>query len=207
MNTRMTSTGATTLLLLSFGTLLVGCGGGDGSGPATEDPAALTSSGWEAFARGAWSEAASFFRAAIGADSLFGDAHNGLGWTHARADSLDAAADAFGTSIRVGFSSADPYAGTAVVLRDRTPPDYAGAITAARAALARDRAYRFAHDPSFDWNDLRVILAQCFFARAEYGNANAEVDTLGGTPANPESPSFLEDLLAEIERLSMENTP
>ncbi|MFH1679368.1 MAG: hypothetical protein ABIH26_01845 [Candidatus Eisenbacteria bacterium] len=193
-------------LLLLAGWLLGGCGGGGGgSAPGVDDPADLTNSGWAAFESGEWTEAAALFRSAIAADSIYGDAYNGLGWTRARADSLGAAVEAFDASIRTGLKSADPHAGKAVVLRDLTPPDYPGAIAAARAALSWSRDYRFDHDASFDWMDLRVLLAQSLFAITDYEMANAEVDTMGGTPATPGSPSFARNLLAEIERLSVES--
>lgn len=54
---------------------------------------------------------------------------------------------------------------------------------------------------TLDWRDLRLILAQSHFALGEYTDANAQVTLLGGTAPDPNSPTFVEDLLAEIERL------
>jgi hypothetical protein len=117
-------------------------------------------------------------------------------------DNLSASKASFDNAISNGFSGADPHAGKAVVLRDIEPVDYDGAIMSANMALTADANYQFEHDASMNWQDLRVILAQSYFATALYTDAAAEVTALGGTPPDPQSDAFVEDLLAEIERLS-----
>jgi hypothetical protein len=44
-------------------------------------------------------------------------------------------------------------------------------------------------------------MAQAYFALNDYNSANARVDSLGGDVQNPASPTFVEDLADEIERL------
>jgi hypothetical protein len=62
-------------------------------------------------------------------------------------------------------------------------------------------AYSFSHDTSFDWHDLHLIIAQSHYGLGEFLEAKAHVDSLGGVALDPESPTFVEDLAAEIERL------
>jgi tetratricopeptide (TPR) repeat protein len=182
---------------------LLACGD-DGGGPGVDDPTpqSLTASGWEAFEAGNWTGALANFGEAVGLDSTYGEALEGRGWALARLDSIEASAAAFGEAVDAGRDSASTHAGLAAVLRDRSPADYSGAIDAARAALLRDGGFRFAHDPSFDWSDLRLIVAQSCFALGRYTEANQEVVLLGGSAANPSADTFVEDLMAEIERLS-----
>jgi tetratricopeptide (TPR) repeat protein len=182
---------------------LLACGdGGGGSGVDEPTPESLTASGWEDFEEGNWTSALTDFGEAVGLDSSHGEALEGRGWALARLDSLAASAAAFREAVEAGRDSASTHAGLAAVLRDRSPADYSGAIDAARAALLRDGGFRFAHDPFFDWSDLRLIVAQSCFALGRYAEANQEVVLLGGSAANPSADTFVEDLMAEIERLS-----
>lgn len=48
---------------------------------------------------------------------------------------------------------------------------------------------------------MRLILAQSHFALGQYAEANDQVGQLGGNMQDPLSDTFVEDLLAEIERL------
>jgi hypothetical protein len=101
----------------------------------------------------------------------------------------------------------DPRAGKSVVYRDRDPIDLEAAIAWADSALAIDEEYCFTHDTKFDWYDLRLIRAHSYFELALYAEAKAEVDFLD--PMNtldPASETFVEDLLAELQRLGDENT-
>jgi len=98
-------------------------------------------------------------------------------------------------------SGADPDAGSAIIRRDLEPVDYSAAISAAQAALGANATYVFAHDTALDWKDLRLILAQSYFTLGQYTNANSEVQALGGNTLDPQSPTFVADLLSEIQTL------
>jgi tetratricopeptide (TPR) repeat protein len=183
--------------------LAAGCGG-SGTGPSPqEDAGSLAEEGWDAFHDADWRRALAKFEAAVTVDSTYGDAHHGMGWCCAKLDSLEMALDHFGTALALGVFAADPYAGSAAVSRDRTPADYEGAITYAESALLIEPRYQFTHDSSFDWRDLRLIIAQSRFGLGEYVAANTEVDSLGGHIQEPNSATFVEDLLGELERLSL----
>ena len=79
------------------------------------------------------------------------------------------------------------------------------AVDWADSALAIDPDYVFEHDPTFDWKDLRLILAQSYYGLSQYDEAQAQVDILNpDNTLDPESDTYMEDLLAEIQRLGEE---
>jgi tetratricopeptide (TPR) repeat protein len=179
------------------GSTFWGCEGDDGVAP----PPSLVEQGWNAFESGDFASAASRFQAEINGNPGNARAHNGLGWANAKLGNLSAAITNFSQALSKGFRGVDPHAGQALVYRDLEPVDYALAIAAANAALAADPDYQFAHDPALDYLDLHLVLAQSHFALGDYAAANAEVAVLGGNVQDPQSATFVEDLLAEIERL------
>jgi hypothetical protein len=128
-----------------------------------------------------------------------------MGWCCIGLDSLDSALDAFDTAISEGVLSGDARAGKAVVYRDLEPADLLAAVDWSNSALCINPRYVFSHDTTFDWHDLRLILAHCYFELSRYDEAKAQVDVLN--PANtldPAAETFVEDLLAEIQRLGTE---
>jgi tetratricopeptide (TPR) repeat protein len=200
--------GAVSLKLLP-GLILVlvvlGCGGGGDSGPG-ESASSRTAEGWTLFESGDYEGALEKFARAIVLDATYADAHNGHGWSYARLDSLSESLDSFGRAIINGGQSsvlADSYAGSSPVYRDNDAraSHFDSAAVYASSALALNRRYAFEHDTDFDWHDLHLIMAQAYFALNDYTSANAHVDSLGGQVRNPASPSFVEDLADEIERL------
>jgi len=193
------------LLLLAVGVALgsvSSCGNEcEDCGRIIPDAPDLVGAGWTAFESGDFDEAGTRFESAIARDPADNEAHNGLGWANLRRGLLDEAAANFDVALANGFSGADANAGRTIALRDLQPADYQGSIDAAVAALAIDGAFVFVHDTNLDWMDLRLIMAQSYFALGEYGNANAQVGLIGGTMQNPALPTFVTDLLAELDRL------
>jgi tetratricopeptide (TPR) repeat protein len=186
------------LLGLMCGLALVGgCGGGDGGGPG-DTAASLTEDGWERYEAGDYAGAVGKFNAAIDLDANYKDAYNGLGWSHAKLDELDDALTNFNLCISKGDTRPDPLAGKAPVLRDLDPPQFQNAIDAAVAALAKDSDFVFEHYEDFDWHDLRLIKAQCYFALNMYSQAVVEIVALGGSIDDPTSAS---EIAEEIEAL------
>ena len=178
--------------------------GACGSSDEVMDPIllpTLVDQGWSAFESGDFAGAKSDFERAIADDPTNSAAHNGLGWANMKLDDLQGAVTSFDAALTHGFIGADPHAGKAIVLRDLEPVDYAAAIASANTALGIESNYAFAHDARLDWKDLRLILAQSHFALGEYVEANSQIGVLGGTMQDPASPTFVEDLLAEIEHL------
>jgi tetratricopeptide (TPR) repeat protein len=177
----------------------IGCGGDGGPGVTA---AGLTAGGWELFEAGETHAALARFEDALGISRTYGEAYNGIGWCCVRLDSLERGTDSFEAAIANGVTSADPPAGMAIIYRDLEPVNFQLAVDFADSALTLDLDYSFEHDPTFDWRDLRLILAQCLLGLQRYHDAKQQVDILN--PANaldPASDTFVEDLIAEVERL------
>ena len=169
--------------------------------PPDADPT-LVDEGWNVFESGDYDAAASAFIQAITEDASNSEAHNGLGWALLSLGNLKNSLLSFDAALANSFTGADPHVGKTVILRDHRPPvDYAAAIAEANMALAIDGDYAFAHDPKLDWKDVRLILAQSYFATGAYIEANNQVELLGGNVQDPASPTFVLDLLAEIQAL------
>ena len=178
---------------------LPGCGD-NGSGPSGDD--GLITQAWAKFEGGQFEAALSTFEEAAGGEGERAEAYNGMGWCYMKIDSLQAGLDAFDQALSEGLSSADPRAGKALIYRDITPADFQNAIDWAYEALRKDAHYVFSHDTSLDWKDLRLVRAQSYFALARYLSAKFEIDILNPeNHLNPGSATFVEDLLAEIQRL------
>jgi len=182
-----------------------GCGSGGDTAPA-ESASSRTIEGWTLFEAGDYEGAIEKFDRAIALDATYAEAYGGLGWSYARLDSLSTSLDNFGKAIAGSGTSAvltDSYAGSSPVYRDldTRPSHFDSAAVYASSALSLGGRYVFEHDSDFDWHDLNLIMAQSYFALNDYTSANARVDSLGGNVQNPGSPSFVEDLAAEIERL------
>jgi tetratricopeptide (TPR) repeat protein len=185
--------------------LCAGCGGGGDSGPS-ESASSRTVEGWTLFESGDYEAAVEKFNRAASLDVSYAEAYDGLGWTYARLDSLSRSLDNFGRAVRTsthGDILTDSYAGSSPVYRDleTRPQHFDSAAVYAGNALALERRYVFEHDQTFDWHDLHLIMAQSYFGLTDYASANAQVDSLGGNVQDPGSPTFIEDLAAEIERL------
>lgn len=192
------------VLLLALAIVLA-CGGGGEPGP-TESASSRTAEGWGLFESGDYEGAIEKFARAITLDDSYADAYNGLGWSYAALDSLSMALDSFGRGITEtghGIVLTDCYAGSSPVYRDldSRPSHFDSAVVYASNALSLDRVYVFEHDQSYDWHDLHLIMAQSYFALNDYVAANARVDSIGGNPQDPGSPTFVQDLADEIERL------
>lgn len=180
--------------------LQLGCGDNPSDGGAS-DAAALTVQGWDRFEAGDFSAAQTRFTDAIAKDAAYAEAYNGRGWAAMRLRDYAAALTALQDAVAHGLQSADPLAGMALLHRDLNGGDPARVIVLANQALERAPQYRFAHDHSLDWRDLRLLLAQGYFDTGEYLLASAQITPIGGVAPDPQSPTFVGDLLAEIERL------
>ena len=182
----------------------LGCGGGD-TGPA-ESASSRTAEGWTLFGDGDYEDAVAKFERAIELDNSYAEAYSGLGWCYANMNMLEEALDNFGRAIDGNPHEtvlADAYAGSSPVYRDADtrPAHFDSAAAYADSALSIDRFYKFDYDTTFNWQDLHLIMAQSYFQLQEYGLAKARVDSLGGKSLDPGSPTFVDSLAAEIERL------
>jgi tetratricopeptide (TPR) repeat protein len=191
------------LVVLTVGVslgVLSGCGDG-GGGPRTT-ARSLTADGWDLFEAGEAVEALARFEEAVEISQAHGEAYNGIGWCCVRLDSLVRGIDSFETALANGVTNADPLSGLAIIYRDLEPVSFQSAADFADSALALDPDYAFDHDPTFDWHDLRLILAQSLIGLNRYEDAKAEVDILNPwNTLDPAADTFIEDLIAEVQRL------
>jgi hypothetical protein len=176
----------------------VGCllSAGCGDDPVEPEVTAesLTADGWGFFARGEFVSAEGKFGEALGIDSTYADAWNGMGWSRAYRHLLIEAAASLEAANSFGLGTADAWAGLAAVYRDAgDPPDLSLSLAAADSALARDPLFVFPHRTGVDSLDLHLLRAQVLVAMGgtRLAEAQAEADFLRPEndldPADPET--------------------
>ncbi len=180
------------LLLLLF---VVGCDDDKSTTPPTTN---YLSQGWSQYESGDYAEAITSFVAVLEGDPANTSAFNGLGWTWPKLGNMELGRDEFQRAIDNGMTTADPHAGIAFTSMDVTPADFNGAISSALTALEISSDWFFSHKTSIDWRDLRLVLAQSYFAIQNYELANEQVVALGGTAQGTDEAA----LMLEIKRLN-----
>jgi tetratricopeptide (TPR) repeat protein len=169
------------------------------------NPSEFISLGWTDFDNGDYDTATDRFRAAIECNAFswpdHADSYAGMGWTHLMLEDIAECLQWLEVAIAEGYASSDMHAARAAAERDL--PDFEEAIYSAGVVLDSHPDYVFSHKKSYDWRDLRIIRAQSFFALAEYESVNQEIELLGGTVQDPQDESFIDNLLAELERLEI----
>jgi tetratricopeptide (TPR) repeat protein len=189
-------------ILLTLALVLCSCSGGGGSSEPPPPPTAndLINQGWQAFALQSYLAAAAKFDAAIGADPTLPDARNGAGWSYARLNRVDTALTRFTAGRTLDTNSVDLLAGLSVVQNARK--QYLSSAQAGVSALAKNANWVFSRDTSVNTADLRLIMAEDYFALSDFAGSLALVRVY--------NPSFSPDigtadgqtaLAAEIERL------
>ncbi|MCP4144762.1 MAG: tetratricopeptide repeat protein [bacterium] len=179
------------LLLLLF---VAGCGDDESTTSPTSNH--LTQ-GWSLYESGNYTDAITSFVAVLEGDPANISAFNGLGWTWTKIGNMELGRDEFQKAIDNGMTTADPYAGIAFASIDIAPADFNGAISSALTALEISSDWSFSHKTSIDWRDLRLVLAQSYFAIHNYELANEQVVALGGTAQGTDA-----ELMLEITRLN-----
>lgn len=147
------------------------CGGGTGVGGTLGSPEALTFEGWEAYQSVRYDRAEELFQNALGLDSGFSGAYNGLGWVNfsragqeedagKRWQLLSRAKSNFKEATDRNSNSADAWVGLAGV--EVTLGKWAAARDAANKALEENKRYFSWHD-NIDFRDVRLILAEAYY--------------------------------------------
>lgn len=171
--------------------------------------------GWQAFQDGDYLLAIAEFKGAIAQNQPGAkhDAYNGLGWSYAAnsVDSLGLAVLNFDTSIQQNINFDEAYAGRGFVhLAQKL---YISALNDLTKALQLDSDFVFSRNPNIDAMDVRLGLAEIYFFRQDFENAQTQIDTID--PANGLDPNnssswnvdstdystYVEALLATIEKL------
>jgi len=156
---------------------------------------------WVEFGAGNYDGSISVFSEAVDVDPLRQDAHLGLGWCYAVRDQMEDAAYNFNVAIVKQSDSPDGHASVAFVYLAQNR--YEDAIPAAEKAISLG-----GEEYVFEWiievrtRNLRLLMAECYYALGKYTDAQAQIDLL--EPENeldPNSDEYIKDLLLEIERL------
>lgn len=178
---------------------LMGCGADSGpTNPTTEE---LVGRGWSLFESGDLAGARAAFSRVVLKEPENAEGWNGYGWALLRQGALDSALVCLqAAELRGTPRPAEPMVGQAILYRALMPFAFDLGRGAAQLGLARDRDFVFVHDATLNARDLRVIQAECLFGNGAYLEAKAQVDTLGGRPLDVNAPTFVQDLLLEIER-------
>jgi hypothetical protein len=156
---------------------------------------------WSSFEAGNYAGALSQFSGLIQRDPGNGEAYNGRSWSKLYLRDWSGSLADFQQAVANGVTSGEPLAGREIALFESDPPNYTDAVAAADQLLVDHAYFSFSHDSAIDWRDVRLIKAQAHFALRDYTAANEQVGSLGGTRADPASPTFVQDLLAKLQSL------
>ena len=173
----------------------------DETGPPPVTADLLITQGWQAFAGKNYPGAVDKFVAALRLDASKVDAYNGEGWSYARENGLDSSAALFVRGWRRDSTNLQVNAGLAVVYNAQK--DYSSSIARGAYVLQVQPQWSFGRDTSVNSFDLNILLAEGYFALADFSSSLARVKVL--------NPAFNADitqisgqtaLANEIERLS-----
>ncbi|MDP8228123.1 MAG: hypothetical protein P9M15_01570 [Candidatus Electryoneaceae bacterium] len=183
--------------------ITVGCSDDDGGTTGPELSAQeLVDEGWDKFEEDDWNGALTDFRSAIDRDINLSDAYNGAGWASGKSpDGLNNAADYFDVSLQKDTTRYDALGGWAFVVYQQG--EWQLSIEKAEYVLHRRPGWRFLHQSSLDFNDLRLMMTTAWCNLDNYDTAyNIVIDYLNPTfETDITTPEGRRELLEEIERL------
>ena len=156
---------------------------------------------WAEFGYGNYHTAITAFREASEMGPLQSAPYLGLGWCYAMIDEVENSLNNFDVFISKDPGSPDGYAAKAFVYLAQN--EYEAAITAAdEALLLGGEEYVFSYIPDVQTRSLRLLIAECYYAMGQYGDAQAQIDILEpDNELDQNSRTYEDDLLLEIERL------
>jgi tetratricopeptide (TPR) repeat protein len=156
---------------------------------------------WIEFESGRYSDAIVEFGEASEIDPSRSSAYLGLGWSYAMTDQMDDSLSSFELAVMRDHGSPDAYAAKAFVYL--TQNEYEAAIAAADEAISLGgEEYVFSQIPDVRTRNLRLLIAECYYAMGQYEDSQAQIDIL--KPDNnldQTSRTYKRDLLLEIEAL------
>lgn len=189
------------VVLLAFAALLWSCGEANkGPSQPSGNINELIQQGWAAFIARDYGTAIARFNEAKSLDAARTEVYTGLGWSHLKADDLDASQREFDSGSRRQSPSADLFAGWAFVLN--ALKNYSSSNLQINRVLSQASSWSFTHDTGLDVNDLRVLKAENHFLLGQFRDSLAEVQALNaGFTADVQTSDGLATLATEIERL------
>ena len=157
---------------------------------------------WIEFELGHYRDAAIAFREASEIDPLRSNAYLGLGWCYAMIDQMEDALSNFELAIMKEPGSSDGYAAKAFVYLAQN--EYEASIAAADKAISLGgEEYVFSQVPDVRTRNLRLLIAECYYAMGQYADAQVQIDILKpDNNLNQKNRTYKRDLLLEIEGLS-----
>jgi len=189
---------------------LSSCGKDEGPG-SSMTAAQHNEEGWGSYLLGDYADSRSHFSEALRLDPDLLEARLGLAWSEAQEGEYLSAVQDFDQVLESGVLMEDAFAGRAASALEL--PDDSLAVASAESTLARDPHYFFSRRPEYNFYDLRLILAQAYFALSQYSKAQEQVDVLdpdnGLDPADSETwvvggisyPTYKASLAVLIESL------
>jgi hypothetical protein len=167
------------------------------------DYALYMSDGWTALAGNDIESARTSFAGAMAKDATSGNPHVGLGWCDWKSGDLAGAYTEFYGAVALDSENLDAIAARCVVGTDRG--EYAQSIADAEQVLSANPTYSFPDVETFNYMDLHVSLARCYYAQGDYAAAQEHVDLVNPhNPLNPGGAGYTTLLLSTINRLYAE---
>ncbi len=176
-----------------------GCGD-DNNGPTVDPYIELIDRAWFAFSEGDMTESDKRFGEAIATNKSLGDGYSGLGWVRYMNEMYPEALDLWDQAVARGFVEADAQAGRCLVLNSMN--EFRQAANAGESALLIDSSFRLRGNESIEIRDVRLAVAQAYFALGEYELVLSQIESID--PAiviNRFSATFLQELLAALQNI------
>jgi tetratricopeptide (TPR) repeat protein len=194
----------TTMKLLIAFLLALSVTAHTGCSSSTDDdeksPEQLVDEGWQAFGSGNYSEAASRFDEAITKNGNYVEAYDGAGWSYSKLGSLTPAENRFLTGFRKDSTNYEIRAGLAFLYHAQQR--YIESAQLIEMLLGQGANWTFRGDASIGMDDVRLLLAEDYFALANYAECIAHVQILNPAfTADVTTVSGQAALAQEIERL------
>ena len=177
----------------------------NGSEPEEKTVAQLLNEGWQAFTNRAYPTAIDRFNEVIHKDASLVDAYNGAGWANAKLANLESALNRFNDGIGRNPDNLEIKAGLAFI--NNALKYYDASTTLAFQVIQFNENWVFSRDRTVGVSDLRLLMAENYFATAHYAESLAQVQFLNPTfnpPGTISTDVSAQAALAqEIERLRL----
>ncbi len=169
--------------------------------PPADDYHTVVAEGWLEFGAGHYDNAVIAFDRAAEIDPTLSPAYLGLGWSYAVMDQMEISLPNIELAIEKNSESPDGYAAKAFVLLAQD--EYEAAVEAAGEAIASGgEEYIFSQIPDVQTRNLRLLIAESYYATGQYTDAQIQVDILNpDNSLDQGSRTYKQDLLLEMESL------